>query len=209
MEPGSLAAVRRRGPSVVGAVLAGGLGRRIGGDKAIVELEGRPLIEYPLDALLGVLKEVAVVAKVATALPPLERRVAVWLEADEPRHPLAGVVHALRCAKGRAVVVLAGDMPFVPTPLVRALATADALGAPAVVARSPGGLQPLCARYEASALAALEGFDPNAPARALVEALHPLILEVADERLLLNINSPEELLFAATALSAGGGEGGR
>jgi molybdopterin-guanine dinucleotide biosynthesis protein A len=185
-------------------VLAGGLGRRIGGDKAIVELEGRPLLEYPLHALLAVLDEVAVVAKPDTALPTLDPRVAVWLEDDEPRHPMAGVLQALRCAEGRAVVVLAGDMPFVPPLLVRALATADALGAAAVVARSGHGLQPLCARYEPSALAALEGFDATAPARALVGALDPLVLEVVDEGLLINVNSPEDLLMAATTLSAGG-----
>lgn len=188
---------------MVGVVLAGGRGRRIGGDKAIVELEGRPLLDYPLSTLLAVLDEVAVVAKPDTVLPELDRRVAVWLEDDEPRHPMAGVVQALRCAAGAAVVVVAGDMPFVPTALVRALATADALGAPVVVARSPSGLQPLCARYEPQALAALEHFEPTAPARALVEALDPLVLEVADERLLLNVNSPEDLLLAATVLSSG------
>jgi molybdopterin-guanine dinucleotide biosynthesis protein A len=32
-------------------VLAGGRGDRIGGAKAMVELRGRPLIRYPLDAL--------------------------------------------------------------------------------------------------------------------------------------------------------------
>ena len=44
----------------VGAILAGGGGRRIGGDKAIVELHGRPLISYPLEAVreaLGHLSE--------------------------------------------------------------------------------------------------------------------------------------------------------
>jgi molybdopterin-guanine dinucleotide biosynthesis protein A len=35
----------------VGAILAGGGGRRIGGDKAIVELHGRPLISYPLETV--------------------------------------------------------------------------------------------------------------------------------------------------------------
>ncbi|MBK5220825.1 MAG: NTP transferase domain-containing protein, partial [Thermoleophilia bacterium] len=37
--------------AVLGAVLAGGSGSRIGGAKATVELAGRPLIAYPLAAL--------------------------------------------------------------------------------------------------------------------------------------------------------------
>jgi len=57
----------------VGVVLAGGAGRRIGGDKATVELAGRPLLLYPLAAVRAVLRDVAVVAKRVTALPPLVR----------------------------------------------------------------------------------------------------------------------------------------
>jgi molybdopterin-guanine dinucleotide biosynthesis protein A len=192
-------------------VLAGGLGRRIGGDKAIVELEGRPLLDYPLQAMLAVFDEVAVLAKADTALPELDQRVAVWLEDDEPRHPLVGVVQALRLASGSPVVVLAGDMPFVSEALIRALATADANGRPAVVARGGGvRLQPLCARYEPAALTQLDGFDPTARARAVIAALDPVILEVADEDLLINVNSPEDLLLAASSLSsAGPGQAGR
>jgi molybdenum cofactor guanylyltransferase len=112
--------VARRG--AIGVVLAGGAGRRIGGDKAIVELEGRPLLLYPLNVLRAVLDDVAVVAKQSTVLPGLDAEIAIWLEADEPRHPLAGIVHALRCARGRPIVVLASDMPFVTRGLVAALA---------------------------------------------------------------------------------------
>lgn len=76
----------------IGAVLAGGDGRRIGGDKAVVELDGRPLLHYPLAVVRAALGNVAVVAKSATSLPPLDSGVAIWLEPDEPRHPLAGIL---------------------------------------------------------------------------------------------------------------------
>ena len=138
--------------SCIGAVLAGGSGRRIGGDKAMVELEGRPLLHYPLSVLRAVLDEVAVVAKQSTVLPGLDVEIAIWLEPEEPRHPLAGIVHALRCARGRPVVVVAGDMPFVTRGLVAALARERSRGAVAVVPRAGGRLQPLCARYEPRAL---------------------------------------------------------
>ena len=53
----------------LGAILAGGGGRRIGGDKAIVELQGRPLISYPLEAVREALGQVAILAKADTKLP--------------------------------------------------------------------------------------------------------------------------------------------
>jgi molybdopterin-guanine dinucleotide biosynthesis protein A len=187
--------------SCIGAVLAGGGGRRIGGDKAMVELEGRPLVHYPLSVLRAVLDEVAVVAKQSTVLPGLDVEIAIWLETEEPRHPLAGVVQALRCARGRPVVVVAGDMPFVTRGLVAALARERSRGAIAVVPRTAGRLHPLCARYEPRALSALAGCDFVSPAADIVAALDPRIVEWPDEEPFFTVNGPEDILQAAALLS--------
>src|SRR5439155_15648809 len=54
----------------IGVVLAGGGGRRLGGaGKAGVELAGRPLLAWVLEALTGALDEVAVAAQPSTSLP--------------------------------------------------------------------------------------------------------------------------------------------
>jgi molybdopterin-guanine dinucleotide biosynthesis protein A len=190
----------RRG--AIGAVLAGGDGRRIGGDKAVVELDGRPLLHYPLAVVRAALGNAAVVAKSDTALPPLDPGVAIWLEADEPHHPLAGILHALLRARGRAVVVVAGDMPFVTRSLVAALARERARGALAVVPRAAGRLQPLCARYEPAALAALQPFDAHADVATTVDALRPRILEWPDEEPFFKVGGPEDLLQAAALLDS-------
>jgi molybdopterin-guanine dinucleotide biosynthesis protein A len=191
--------VGRRDP--IGVVLAGGVGRRIGGDKAIVELEGRPLLHYPLNVLRAVLDDVAVVAKQSTVLPALDVEIAIWLEAEEPRHPLAGIVHALRCAGGRPVVVVAGDMPFVTRSLVAALARERARGAVAVVPRAAGRLQPLCARYDQRALMPLAGGDLTAPLEDVVAGLSPRVVEWPDDEPFFNVNHPEDILQAAALLS--------
>jgi molybdopterin-guanine dinucleotide biosynthesis protein A len=188
----------RRG--AIGVVLAGGAGRRIGGDKAIVELDGRPLLLYPLNVLRAVLDEVVVVAKQSTVLPPFDVDVAIWLEADEPRHPLAGIVHALRCARGRPVVVVAGDMPFVTRSLVATLARERARGALVVVPRAAGRLHPLCARYDPRALGALAGCDYTAPMRDIVAGLSPRIVDWPDEEPFFNVNGPEDILHASALL---------
>jgi molybdopterin-guanine dinucleotide biosynthesis protein A len=176
------------------------VGRRIGGDKAIVELEGRPLLHYPLNVLRAVLDDVAVVAKPSTVLPGLDADIAIWLEAEEPRHPLAGIVHALRCAGGRPVVVVAGDMPFVTRSLVASLARERARGAVAVVPRAAGRLQPLCARYDPRALTALAACDFTAPLRDVVAGLSPRIVEWPDDEPFFNVNHPEDILQAAALL---------
>src|SRR5437764_7340068 len=96
----------------MGAVLAGGAGRRLGAEsKAAAELAGRPLASYPAAALGTVCERVAVVCKPSTELPELDG-VKRWDEPEEPRHPIAGIVHALERAAG-PVLVCACDMPFV------------------------------------------------------------------------------------------------
>lgn len=185
---------------VVGAVLAGGAGSRLGGAKAGTLLAGRPLLSYPLSALRAVLPQVAVVAKDETDLACVGYGVLIWREPAAPRHPLAGVVEALRRAEGRPVVVLACDLPFVTADLVRSLASADAGGAPAVVATTAErGLQPLCARYEPAALAALADFDPDGRAVTQVQALEPATIDVPDA-VLRNVNTAADLAAAEAAL---------
>jgi len=198
----------------IGVVLAGGAGRRIGGEKAIVELRGTPLVRYPLQALQAVLAEVVVVAKQGTALPPLPG-VPIWIEPAEPRHPLAGIVHALEGAgaasgidgMAREVLVSAGDLPFVGPDLVERLARAEARGAPAVVPRAGGRLQPLLARYLPAAyapLAAALRCDPLPSLTGVVAALEPCVLDFDDAQQFFNVNLPEDLLTAAGLLDRDG-----
>ncbi len=190
----------------IGVVLAGGAGRRIGGAKATVALRGTPLVLYPLRALQAVLAEVVVVAKQASELPPLPG-VPIWIEPAQPRHPLAGIVHALEATgaaagiegMGRDVLVVAGDLPFVSPELVELLAHADAGGAPALVPRAGGRLQPLLARYAPSAhvpLAAALARDPLPSLTDAVAALGPQVLELEDPAPFFNVNAPEDLLTA-------------
>jgi molybdenum cofactor guanylyltransferase len=180
----------------LGVVLAGGAAIRMGGAKMTATLAGRPLIAWPLAALGAILEDVVVVAKRHTPLPRLAAP--LWIEPDEPRHPLAGVVHALRRAGGRGVVVCAGDLPLVTPADVRALVEAPVERA--AVARGAGRLQPLLARYEASALAALAAALPDASATAAARALNPVEVDVPSASL-LNVNTDEDLSAAERELA--------
>ena len=192
-----------RSQAPIGVILAGGLGRRMGRPKASADLRGRPLISYPLRALREALADVVIVAKADTELPALGD-VPVWIEPANPRHPLAGIVHALDLARGRSVLVCAADMPFVTPELVTLIAHADPLGAAAVVPTYGGELQPLLALYLPAAAAAFDhgAAGANRPLRGEVAALAPRLLEVEDRRSFFNVNTPEDLMKAAAALDA-------
>jgi molybdopterin-guanine dinucleotide biosynthesis protein A len=182
----------------LGVLLAGGAARRMGGDKLRAPLLGRPLALWALDALRDVCAEVVVAAKAGTALPALPAGVLRLDEPDDPRHPLAGVVAALRHAgPDRAVVALAADLPLVPAPLLRALLATPAEHAVAVAGER---VQPLCARLGPAALGPLEAaLTAGEPATRAVLALQPSLVE-ADAAWLLNVNSPADLAAAEAAL---------
>jgi molybdopterin-guanine dinucleotide biosynthesis protein A len=188
-----------------GAVLAGGAGRRIGGDKAAVAVAGRPLLEHALRTLARVASPVAVVARAETVLPELPGPpVPRWIEPDGPRHPLVGVVHALEQARGRPVLVCAVDLPLMDPATLRVLLIAAALApdAPAVVPRTGKQLQVLCALYRPAALAGLRGFDPDARAQDVVAALGPALVPFPDESPFFNVNRPEDVQEAEARLAA-------
>jgi molybdopterin-guanine dinucleotide biosynthesis protein A len=180
-------------------ILAGGRGRRIGGSKATVELNGRPLISYPLRAMGTALEDVVVLAKADTPLPELPGT-AVWIESHPKHHPLIGIVQALGLAGGRGVLVCAADLPFVTPMLIRRLAVADPHGAPAVVAVTEGRMQPLFARYDAQVLRMLSVSPGERALREQIAVLGPRLLEVGDPEELFNVNAPEDLLRAAAIL---------
>src|SRR3954469_21115776 len=147
---------------MVGVVLAGGAASRMGGAKVTALLAGRPLVAWVLDALRDAgFEQRAVVAKRDTVLPELH--VPVWLEPDEPRHPLAGVAYALECARDDVVTVPV-DLPLVPPELLRALAAAPGCA----VVRG----QPLLARFPAETRISVRGRATDA-----VAALGPTVLE--------------------------------
>jgi molybdenum cofactor guanylyltransferase len=190
-----------RRPPPIGVILAGGLGARMGGSKAIVELHGKPLVCYPLEAVHEALDEVVVVVKPDTELPSLPG-VTVWVEPGGPHHPLAGIVYALTAAEGRSVLICAADLPFVTAKVIRRIARARAGAAMAVVAYGAGQLQPLLGCYQPRALETLERIDlATAPAvKDVVARLSPRLVNVGDPEVLFNVNAPEDLLQAAAIL---------
>jgi molybdenum cofactor guanylyltransferase len=189
--------------NVIAAVMAGGRGRRLGGNKAAATLAGRPLVAYPVEALAAAGLETVIVAKEQTALQPLG--VPVWREPEEPAHPLCGIVAALERAGGRSILACGCDMPFLTAALIGTLAERD--GA-LVVPRMGDDLHPLLARYGASLLTPLRNaLADRRPLQETIASLDPVVVDENDlrrygdpARLLFNVNTPEDLERAEAML---------
>lgn len=107
--------------STLGVILAGGLARRMGGqDKALIELDGRPLLSKVRDRLAPQVDAMALNANGDGAR--FRTDLEVIPDLDESRAgPLAGVLAGLMAAREAGhthIVTCAVDTPFFPRTLV-------------------------------------------------------------------------------------------
>jgi molybdopterin-guanine dinucleotide biosynthesis protein A len=179
-------------------VLAGGSGTRMGGAKPSASLQDRPLVSYPVAAGIDAGLDTIVVAKPSTVLPEIDSRVTILLEADEPRHPLLGLITALE--RFPRVIAVGCDMPFLEPALLGWLAArADAPLAFTVA----GVLAPFPSLHIASELPSLRSsLATEASLRRAFASAGTVPLDSLDrfgepQRLLTSINSPAELADAA------------
>ncbi|AMY67410.1 molybdenum cofactor guanylyltransferase MobA [Frigidibacter mobilis] len=135
---------------VAGLVLAGGLSSRMGQDKALLALAGRPLIVHVLDRLAP---QVGLVSASfngdAAALAHLGLPLLQDAAPGRPG-PLAGVLAGLDWAAGLGLDWLATvpvDTPFVPRDLVARLSSASRPGGGPVLSASGSGLHPAAALW--------------------------------------------------------------
>ena len=201
---------------VTGLVLAAGAATRFGSPKQLAPLDGRPLLQHPLDALAeaGIDRVLVVLGAEAAAIEAAiawrgERR----LVNERPQDGLAsslriGLEAAAEDPTVDAVLIVLGDQPGLrPEVIEVVLAAAATTGRPIVRPRyeGDGAPNPVLVRRAAWSLAAtLEGDRGLGP----MLAAHPeLVHEVAVAGSIPDVDTPADL--AAAAGVGGGAPAGR
>lgn len=141
---------------IAGVILAGGRSRRMGGDKPLRMLNGKPLIAHVVERLR---EQAAPIALNANGDPARFATFGLSIVPDEwPDFagPLAGVLAGLRWAAkvtphARFIVTAACDTPFFPPGLVaKLLASTQGSGPCLALAASAGRLHPVFALWPLS-----------------------------------------------------------
>jgi len=200
---------------ILGVILAGGQARRMGGgDKSLLRLGGRPILEHVIERLGPQVDSLALSANgdpsrfAAFGLP-------VIADGSAGRvGPLAGVLAGLDWAAGigaSAIVTAAADTPFLPRDLVAVLCRAAAARCVAfAIATTPGSGKP--ERHPAFALwpvahrdtlrAALEAGERRAGLWAVAQGAAEAPFNEAAA--FININTPDDLARAEALLAHAG-----
>jgi molybdenum cofactor guanylyltransferase len=184
---------------MAGLVLCGGGSSRMGRDKALLEVRGRPLVLHVAALLEQAADPVLLAPGRPGRLGPLGYREVA--DVAPGAGPLSGLVAGLEASPHRLMAVVAVDLPFASPPLFRLLAELHG-DEDAVVPRSDSGPQPLHAAYATAALPALRAALSESRL-ALQEVLAELEVRWVGEdewraadpagRFAVNLNRPEDL----------------
>lgn len=177
--------------AAAGYVLAGGGSRRMGRDKALLVENGLPLVARVAGVVAAVAGRCSIVAPAGRyeglGFPVLSD---LW----PGEGPLGGILTALAHGEADWNLIVAVDMPFLDTVFLESLLAAAWHGAETVIPAHPNGdLEPLCGVYHAGALPALRRFFERG-GRRVKDALREIPLQTvpAQERVLANVNTPEQ-----------------
>jgi molybdenum cofactor guanylyltransferase len=203
--------------TVIGAVLAGGRARRMGGtEKAFVELGGRPLLAHVIERLRPQVGALIISANgdpgrfAPFGLPVVRDAIEGFAG------PLAGILAAMNWAqrnapKAKFVATVAVDTPFFPPDLVQRLSRALDDANDLAVSQSNGRIHPVVGLFPIGLADDLLKFlgSPHSRAvmawieryRSAVVPFHALGEGAADP--FFNVNTPDDL-SAAEAAARGG-----
>jgi molybdopterin-guanine dinucleotide biosynthesis protein A len=183
---------------VAGVILAGGLGRRMGGvDKGLQPLRGRPMVQWVLERFAPQVDELLINANrhveeySSFGLPVIGDRIAGFAG------PLAGLHAALSATALPFVATVPCDSPFLPVDLIARLG-AELMKRQAELAsvRALGQAHPVFCLCRRNVLPRLTAFLQGGGRK--VEAWHGTLTAVEvsfddQAQAFSNINTPEEL----------------
>jgi molybdopterin-guanine dinucleotide biosynthesis protein A len=188
-------------------VLAGGKAKRLGKDKLLEMVGGRPMLQRVVDNLTPVSGHILLVVAQGQGCPAVEARQA-RVDCMQDVYPgkgaLGGIYTGLSATFSRHGLVVAADMPFLNSDLLRHLVSLST-DFDVVMPRVGGEIEPLHAVYSQACLPAIreELERSQLQIRVFLDKVRVRYVEEAeidrfDPRHLsfFNVNTPEDLMKA-------------
>ena len=186
---------------VTGIILAGGKSSRLGTDKGLQELCGKPLISYSIK----VLSELCSTIIISTSSDAYQSFGYKTVADEIPGiGPMGGIYSALKQSKTQKNLVLSCDLPFVSKELLSYIMENSNGCQVAVPWQGNQHYEPLCGFYNLSVVEQMNDFIQNGnyklPDLFDKISINRLVinseLEFYDDNLFLNVNSKYDLATA-------------
>lgn len=181
--------------SITGVILAGGRSSRMGQDKGLVEVNGKPLFEYIAKRLRSQVDDILISCNQNTGRYGREFQIVPDL-VQNFSGPLAGMLAALTISKTEWVLFVPCDVPEFPDNLADAFISGIS-GQQALYARDPVREHPTLCLLNRSLIPALTAYLENGDRKLMVffhniEAKTVLFKDVSQ---FSNLNTPEDVLL--------------
>ncbi len=181
-------------------LIAGGLSRRMGADKATLLVAGKPLWQRQLQVLSD-MQPAALWVSARGALPWCPPGIELVVDKTPSRGPLSGVEAALGRLQTSHLLVLAVDLPQMTTEHLRKLWNLSQPGT-GIIPLNGGYFEPLCAIYpvEAAAIAEAALNSSDVSLQSFAQTLrhqsqaHVYDLTPEEKPLYFNMNTPSDFL---------------
>ena len=190
--------INTRNRTVAGVILAAGAASRMGQPKLLLPWQGQSLIRHAARTALQA--GLAPVLVVTGASAPEMQAALAGLDLLLAHNPdwLAGQSGSVRVgiralpAQTEAVIFLLGDQPFVTDELLKALVNEYAHSQPVILAPFVGEKRSNPVLFDRAVFEALCTLQGDAGARSLFGQYPPSRLPWPDERLLFDVDTPED-----------------
>jgi molybdopterin-guanine dinucleotide biosynthesis protein A len=190
-------------------ILAGGRSKRLGNEKGLLEISGKPLIRHTYNRIAKLVDEVIIVLSTVEQLNQYAKiftknEAIQVIDEKETEGPLAGMIAGFHAATGEYCLLVPCDAPFISKDVI-ALLLDLCQGYDAVVPRWPNGyIEPLHAVYRTKTAVkmAVEAYKiGRRDLRAVLERLQyvlylsTLVIKEIDPKLLtfFNLNNISDL----------------
>lgn len=183
---------------ITGVILAGGRSRRMGKNKALLEIDGMPLIQKTYLTMLSLFKEVIIITNTPDEYSFLP--CCCFPDIYPDTGSIAGLHTGLKAGTTEGIFIVPCDMPFLSTSLIRQMCD-HATNYDAVVPLSFQGVEPLHAFYRKRCVEPLEVYlqQGRKHIRAFLEQVRTRYVSVFDlqyqekkSQLFFNLNTLQE-----------------
>lgn len=187
--------------NVTGIILAGGKSSRMGAEKGLQELCGKPLIHYAIEALSGLCNTI-IISSSSDAYHSLGYKVVA--DVIPGIGPMGGIYSTLQQSKTEENLVLSCDLPFVSEELMSYILENSTGYKVAVPWLGDQHYEPLCGFYHLSILDQINAFIENnnykLPDLFNEININRLVINnrlgFYNDNLFLNVNSKHDLTLA-------------
>jgi molybdopterin-guanine dinucleotide biosynthesis protein A len=137
-----------------GIILSGGKSSRLGQEKGLAGLDGKPLICWVIERLQLVVDEVIVVVGSEDDIPNymavVPRQVKIVADYYQEKSPLIGLITGLSVSRGEYAAVCACDMPFIKPEVIEKMFLASYGFNGALLIKPEGWVEPMPSVYHVS-----------------------------------------------------------